>query len=128
MLVKGFKGFAAGLLFNSQPCQFAVVFEKNLETWSKVRIDPAGSHKPVVHQFLPSLASSHRFDCITDPIYNSNRLCILCRHGNGAGWGRVLPSPFPYPILIYLPITLPIPNGDEKLNPVPDGFGYPRIE
>ena len=46
----------------------------------------------------------------------------------GQGWRRGLPSPSPYPILIYLPVTLPIPNGDEKLNPipVPDGFGYPR--
>ncbi|AES89950.1 hypothetical protein MTR_4g082170 [Medicago truncatula] len=53
---------------------------------------------------------------------------MLIRYGNGAGWGRVLPSPSPYPILIYLPVTLSIPNGDEKLNPipVPDGFGYPR--
>ena len=54
---------------------------------------------------------------------------LLCRHGNGEGWGRVLHSPSPYPILIYLPVTLPIPNGDEKLNPipVPDGFGYLRL-
>ncbi|AES69094.1 hypothetical protein MTR_3g022220 [Medicago truncatula] len=76
MLVKGFKGFAAGLLFNSQPCQFAVVFEKKLRNVVKgaVRIDPAaGSHKPAVHQFLLSLTGSHQFDCITDPIYNSNR-------------------------------------------------------
>jgi len=29
---------------------------------------------------------------------------------------------------MYLPVTLPIPNGDEKLNliPVPNGFGYSR--
>jgi len=47
------------------------------------------------------------------------------RHGNGAGWGRVLPSPSPYPILTYLPVTLPIPNGDEKLNLIPDEFGDP---
>ncbi|KEH43272.1 hypothetical protein MTR_1g089550 [Medicago truncatula] len=55
-------------------------------------------------------------------------MSVWIRHDNGAGWGRVLPSPSPYPILIYLPVTLPIPNGDEKLNliPVPDGFGYPR--
>jgi len=51
---------------------------------------------------------------------------IECRHGNGAGWGWVLPSPFSYPALIYLPVTLPIPNGDQKPNliPVLDGFGY----
>jgi len=50
----------------------------------------------------------------------------LIRHGNGAGWGRALPSPSPSPTPIYLPVTLPIPNGDEKLNliPVPNGFGY----
>ncbi|AES68597.1 hypothetical protein MTR_3g010560 [Medicago truncatula] len=44
------------------------------------------------------------------------------RHGNGAGWGRVSPSP----TSIYLPVTLPISNGDEKLNfiPIPNGFGY----
>ncbi|KEH37549.1 hypothetical protein MTR_2g041280 [Medicago truncatula] len=44
-------------------------------------------------------------------------------------WGRVLSSPSPYPILVYLPVTLPISNGDEKLNliPVSDGFGYPRL-
>jgi len=61
--------------------------------------------------------------CETDLIW----MIVWGRHGNGAGWGRVLPSPSPYPILIYLPATLPIPNGDEKLNPipVPDGFGYP---
>ncbi|AES73435.1 hypothetical protein MTR_3g104790 [Medicago truncatula] len=49
---------------------------------------------------------------------------IAVRHGNGVWWGRVLPSPSPYPILIYLPITLLISNGNEKLNliPVPDGF------
>ena len=52
----------------------------------------------------------------------------LCRHDNGAGWGRVLHSSSPYLILIYLLVTPPIPNSDEKLNiiPVPDGFGYPR--
>jgi len=51
------------------------------------------------------------------------------RHGNGAGWGRLLPSPSPYPILIYLHVTLLISNGDEKLNLilVPDGFGYPHL-
>ena len=49
------------------------------------------------------------------------------RHGNGAGWRRVLHSPSLYTILIYLPITLPISNGDGKLNPipVPDRFRYP---
>ncbi|AES81509.1 hypothetical protein MTR_7g093550 [Medicago truncatula] len=53
-------------------------------------------------------------------------VCIS-RH-NGAGWGRVLPFPSSYLILVYLPVTLPIPNGDEKLNliSVLDGFGYPR--
>ena len=53
---------------------------------------------------------------------------ILFRYGNGAGW--VLHSPSPYPIIIYLFVILPIPNGDEKLNsiPVPDGYEYPRIE
>jgi len=47
----------------------------------------------------------------------------------GRGWGRVLPSPSPSPTPIYLPVTLPIPNGDEKLNPilVPNGFGYSRL-
>ena len=51
---------------------------------------------------------------------------ISIRHGNGAGWGRVLSSPSPSPNLIYLPVTLPIFNGDEKLNliPVPNVFGY----
>ena len=50
----------------------------------------------------------------------------MLRHGNGAGWRRVLPSPSPTPI--YLPVTLPIPNGDEKLNhiPVHNEFGYSR--
>jgi len=45
----------------------------------------------------------------------------------GRGGGQVLPSPSPYPILTYLPVTLPISNGDEKLNliPIPDGFGDP---
>ena len=54
---------------------------------------------------------------------------LQARHGNGAGWGWVLPSPSPYSILIYLPVTLSISNGDEKLNliPVPGGFGYPRL-
>ncbi|AES94667.1 hypothetical protein MTR_5g017000 [Medicago truncatula] len=44
------------------------------------------------------------------------------------GWGQVLPSPSPYPFLIYLPVTLPISNEDEKLSSIsiPDGFGYPR--
>jgi len=53
---------------------------------------------------------------------------IDIRHGNGAGWGRVLPSPSPYPIPIYLPVTLHIPSVDEKSNliSVPDGFWYPR--
>ncbi|AES73667.1 hypothetical protein MTR_3g107490 [Medicago truncatula] len=53
---------------------------------------------------------------------------MAARHGNGAEWGRVLPSPSPYLILMYLPVTLLISNGDEKLNfiPVPEGFGYPR--
>jgi hypothetical protein len=54
-------------------------------------------------------------------------LHIHTRHGNWAGWGRVLPSSFPSPIPTYLHVTLPIPIGDKKLNPipVPDGFGYP---
>ncbi|KEH25604.1 PIF1-like helicase [Medicago truncatula] len=63
-----------------------------------------------------------------EAVDSSMHILPVVRHGNGAGWGRVLPSPSPYPILIYLPVTLPIPNGDEKLNPipVPDEFGYPR--
>jgi len=53
---------------------------------------------------------------------------VVGRHGNGVGWGQVLPSLSPYPFLIYLLITLPIPNVNEKLNPIPilDGFGYPH--
>lgn len=54
---------------------------------------------------------------------------IPIKHDNGARWGRVLPSPSSYPILIYLPFILPIPNGDEKSNliPVPDGFEDPIL-
>jgi len=33
------------------------------------------------------------------------------------GRGRILHSPSPYPILIYLSVTLLISNKDEKLNP-----------
>ena len=45
------------------------------------------------------------------------------------GWGQILHSPSPYLILIYLHVTLPISNGDDKLNliSVPDGFGYPCL-
>ena len=41
------------------------------------------------------------------------------------GDGFYLPRPH---TRLYLPVTLLIFNGDEKLNliPVPDGFGYPR--
>jgi len=50
------------------------------------------------------------------------------RHENRTGWGRVLPSLSSSSTPIYLPVTLRIPNGDEKLNPisVPNGFGYSR--
>ena len=40
------------------------------------------------------------------------RLCMIM--GARAGWGQVLPSPYPYPTLKYLYVTLPIFNGDEK--------------
>jgi len=48
------------------------------------------------------------------------------RHDNEAGWRRILPSPFSYPALIYLPVTLPKPKWDEKSNLIltPNGFGY----
>jgi len=51
------------------------------------------------------------------------------RNGNGVEWGRILPSPSPYPTLIYLPVTLLISNGDEKSNLilVADGFGYTHL-
>jgi len=44
-----------------------------------------------------------------------------------SGDGFYLPRP-PYPTLIYLLVTLLIPNKDEKSNliPIPDGFGYQR--
>jgi hypothetical protein len=32
--------------------------------------------------------------------------------------GRILPSSFPYPTLIYLPVTIFIPSGDEKSKPI----------
>ena len=40
---------------------------------------------------------------------------------------QVSPSPSSYPTHIHLPVTRPILNGDEKLNPipVPNEFGYP---
>ena len=38
------------------------------------------------------------------------------RNGNEAGWGQVLPFPFPRITLIYLYVTLPILNRDEKSN------------
>jgi len=51
-------------------------------------------------------------------------------HGNGAGWWRILPSPTPstYPTLIYLSVTLPVLNCDDKsvFISVFDRFGYPR--
>jgi len=52
-----------------------------------------------------------------------------CRHGNGAGVGMGFAFPSLPPTPIYLPVTLSIPNGDEKLNliPVPNGFGYSSL-
>jgi len=52
-------------------------------------------------------------------------LSLESRHGNGAGWGRVLPSPSPFPTPIYLLITLPIPNGMRNWisSPSPMGLG-----
>ncbi|KEH17555.1 hypothetical protein MTR_0008s0180 [Medicago truncatula] len=52
-------------------------------------------------------------------------IMVKYRHDNGAMWGWLLPSPSPSPTAIYLPVTLPIFNGDEKLNliPIPNGFG-----
>lgn len=50
----------------------------------------------------------------------------LIRHGNGAG-GDEFCLPHPHPLVSYtLPVTLLIPNEDEKLNfiPVPNRFAY----
>ncbi|KEH23265.1 hypothetical protein MTR_7g072625 [Medicago truncatula] len=41
-------------------------------------------------------------------------IAMPIRHGDGAGWGRVLPSSSPSPTLIYLLVILPISNGDDK--------------
>ena len=50
-------------------------------------------------------------------------------HGDEVGVGTRFVFPIPILTLIYLPVTLPIPNGDEKLNliPVPNGFRYFRL-
>jgi len=68
----------------------------------------------------------NREQCVWPLSIEINPPIGMFRHGNRAGWGRVLPSPFSSLTLIYLPVILPIPNGDEKLNliPVPNEFGY----
>jgi len=55
-------------------------------------------------------------------------VCSFLPYELGLGeWGMRRVSPFSSPILIYLQVTLSIPNGDEKLNPITvlDGFKYP---
>ena len=98
-------------------------YNKIIHNQKKVKCDKE-EHKRLVPQIgaASPISGGH-------PPKKGNPLSIvLARHCKGAGWWRILHSPSSYLILIYLPIILPIPNGDEKLNliPIPGGFGYPR--
>jgi len=48
---------------------------------------------------------------------------VPIRHDNGAGWGRVLPSPSP--TLIYLPCPYPTGKRNWITSPSPMGSGIP---